>query len=213
MNNPAYLRFMERHGVRSLQFITDLACQNPSENDYRCQPSNDNSGDEPMADAIIKVGAKAPAFSLLNQDGKKVALKDFAGQWVVLYFYPKDDTSGCTKEACEFTAARALRGAGGESARRQSGPRGPAREIPAEIRLERGVAQRSRAQGLGEVRRVGRKEPVRQRNTRACSAAPCSSTPRAALPTTGPRSVPPAMPTRCARRLPNFARSDAVAGM
>jgi len=53
--------------------------------------------------AVIEIGKKAPAFSLPDQDEKKTALKDFAGQWVVLYFYPKDDTPGCTTEACEFT--------------------------------------------------------------------------------------------------------------
>lgn len=52
----------------------------------------------------IKLGNKAPAFTLVNQDGEKVALKDYHGQWVVLYFYPKDDTPGCTTEACEFTS-------------------------------------------------------------------------------------------------------------
>jgi peroxiredoxin Q/BCP len=48
------------------------------------------------------VGKKAPAFSLPDENGTKVALSDLAGQWVVLYFYPKDDTPGCTKEACAF---------------------------------------------------------------------------------------------------------------
>jgi peroxiredoxin Q/BCP len=52
----------------------------------------------------LKIGTKAPAFTLENQDGVKVNLKDLAGRWVVLYFYPKDNTSGCTTEACEFTA-------------------------------------------------------------------------------------------------------------
>lgn len=52
---------------------------------------------------MLEVGNKAPDFSLLNQDEKKVSLKDFIGQKVVLYFYPKDDTSGCTKEACSFS--------------------------------------------------------------------------------------------------------------
>jgi len=51
------------------------------------------------------VGAKAPAFSLPDQDGNTVALKDFKGQTVVLYFYPKDDTSGCTAQACGFRDA------------------------------------------------------------------------------------------------------------
>jgi len=45
---------------------------------------------------------KAPAFTLMNQSGKSVSLKDFAGTRVVLYFYPADDTPGCTKEACQF---------------------------------------------------------------------------------------------------------------
>ena len=45
---------------------------------------------------------KAPAFSLADQDGNKVSLRDFAGKPVVVYFYPADDTPGCTKEACQF---------------------------------------------------------------------------------------------------------------
>ncbi|MHB1051010.1 MAG: thioredoxin-dependent thiol peroxidase [Bacteroidota bacterium] len=50
----------------------------------------------------LTVGAKAPDFILPAHDGKKYSLKDFRGKKVVLYFYPKDDTSGCTKEACSF---------------------------------------------------------------------------------------------------------------
>jgi len=56
-----------------------------------------------MADSKIEVGDKAPPFSLKNQDGETVKLGDFKGRWVVLYFYPKDDTPGCTIEACDFT--------------------------------------------------------------------------------------------------------------
>ena len=52
--------------------------------------------------AAPNVGEKAPAFSLPTGDGKTVSLKDFAGKKIVLYFYPKDNTSGCTKEACSF---------------------------------------------------------------------------------------------------------------
>jgi peroxiredoxin Q/BCP len=48
-------------------------------------------------------GKKAPAFTLPNQEGVKVHAGDFLGQWLVLYFYPRDDTPGCTTEACEFT--------------------------------------------------------------------------------------------------------------
>ena len=49
-----------------------------------------------------EVGKKAPAFKLPGSNGKTVTLADYAGKTVVLYFYPKDDTSGCTKEACAF---------------------------------------------------------------------------------------------------------------
>jgi peroxiredoxin Q/BCP len=53
----------------------------------------------------VKIGNKAPSFSLPDQNGKKVSLTDLIGKNVVLYFYPKDDTSGCTKEACQFRDA------------------------------------------------------------------------------------------------------------
>jgi len=52
---------------------------------------------------MINVGTKAPDFCLKHQDDKEVSLKDYKGKWIVLYFYPKDNTSGCTKEACDFT--------------------------------------------------------------------------------------------------------------
>lgn len=51
----------------------------------------------------LKVGNKAPAFSLIMENDEKIALKDLLGKKVVLYFYPKDDTPGCTKEAIAFT--------------------------------------------------------------------------------------------------------------
>jgi len=56
-----------------------------------------------MSESPIRVGAKAPAFELSDQDGVAVSLASLRGSWVVLYFYPKDDTPGCTTEACEFT--------------------------------------------------------------------------------------------------------------
>ncbi|WP_169763573.1 thioredoxin-dependent thiol peroxidase [Campylobacter mucosalis] len=52
----------------------------------------------------LKAGDEAPNFELENQDGVKISLKDFVGKNVVLYFYPKDNTPGCTTEACEFSA-------------------------------------------------------------------------------------------------------------
>jgi thioredoxin-dependent peroxiredoxin len=54
------------------------------------------------ASGDLKVGQKAPDFTVLNDEGEKVKLSDYKGKKVVLYFYPKDDTPGCTKEACAF---------------------------------------------------------------------------------------------------------------
>ena len=50
----------------------------------------------------LEAGDTAPQFTLPDQDAKAVSLKDFAGRQVVVYFYPRDDTPGCTKEACQF---------------------------------------------------------------------------------------------------------------
>lgn len=52
--------------------------------------------------ARLEIGAKAPAFALANQAGKTISSKDFSGERFVIYFYPADDTPGCTKEACQF---------------------------------------------------------------------------------------------------------------
>jgi peroxiredoxin Q/BCP len=49
---------------------------------------------------MISINKKAPAFSLADQNGKMHSLEEYAGGWVLIYFYPKDDTPGCTKEAC-----------------------------------------------------------------------------------------------------------------
>ena len=54
---------------------------------------------------MLKTGMKAPNFTLQDKDGKMVSLSDFAGQKVVLYFYPKDNTPGCTRQACAFAGA------------------------------------------------------------------------------------------------------------
>ena len=54
---------------------------------------------------MLTVGTKAPNFTLTDKDGKSVSLSDFLGQKVVLYFYPKDNTPGCTKQACAFAGA------------------------------------------------------------------------------------------------------------
>ena len=52
---------------------------------------------------MVNIGDRAPEFTLSDKDGNSVSLSDFRGKKVVLYFYPKDDTPGCTKQACAFT--------------------------------------------------------------------------------------------------------------
>ena len=54
------------------------------------------------ADAVPAVGSMAPAFTLSDQSGREVSLDSLRGKWLVLYFYPKNDTPGCTEEACSF---------------------------------------------------------------------------------------------------------------
>ncbi len=54
---------------------------------------------------MLEVGMKAPDFALNDKDGNKVSLSDFLGKKVVLYFYPKDNTPGCTRQACAFAGA------------------------------------------------------------------------------------------------------------
>ena len=54
---------------------------------------------------MINIDEKAPEFCLPNQDDIEICLRDLKGKWVVLYFYPRDNTPGCTTEACEFTQA------------------------------------------------------------------------------------------------------------
>ncbi|NLV24816.1 MAG: thioredoxin-dependent thiol peroxidase [Deltaproteobacteria bacterium] len=52
---------------------------------------------------VLQAGQKAPEFCLANKDERNVRLEDYTGRWVVLYFYPKDNTSGCTREAVDFS--------------------------------------------------------------------------------------------------------------
>lgn len=55
-----------------------------------------------VVESLLKIGQKAPSFSLKNESGETLTLKSFAGKKLVIYFYPKDDTPGCTKESCDF---------------------------------------------------------------------------------------------------------------
>ncbi|NQY95383.1 MAG: thioredoxin-dependent thiol peroxidase [Campylobacteraceae bacterium] len=54
---------------------------------------------------MLEIGKKAPSFCIPNQDDVEICLRDIVGKWIVLYFYPKDNTPGCTTQACDFTAA------------------------------------------------------------------------------------------------------------
>jgi len=54
---------------------------------------------------MIELNTKAPEFCLPNQDETEICLRDLSGKWIVLYFYPKDSTPGCTTQACDFTEA------------------------------------------------------------------------------------------------------------
>ena len=58
--------------------------------------------DREVVEMAVHIGEKAPEFQLVNQNGEKMSLADFLGKHVVLYFYPKDMTPGCTTEACDF---------------------------------------------------------------------------------------------------------------
>ncbi len=59
----------------------------------------------PVKPGDVKVGEKAPQFCLPDKDNRDICLRDFRGKWIVLYFYPWDNTSSCTREAVEFTSA------------------------------------------------------------------------------------------------------------
>ena len=109
-------------------------------------------------------GDKAPAFTLPDQDGTKVSLRDFAGKPVVVYFYPADDTPGCTKEACQFNDNLRAFSRAGCGRPRASPPTGPTthRALPEEVRAAVPAAHRRRPRRDGALRRLGREDAVRQ---------------------------------------------------
>ncbi|MEA3384678.1 MAG: thioredoxin-dependent thiol peroxidase [Campylobacterota bacterium] len=57
---------------------------------------------------MLEIGNSAPQFCIPNQDNVEICLRDLKGKWIVLYFYPKDNTPGCTTQACDFTEAEPL---------------------------------------------------------------------------------------------------------
>jgi peroxiredoxin Q/BCP len=66
------------------------------------RPDGAGSIDEVYNHRMLKIGASSPSWKGHTQDGSEISSEQFAGQWLLLYFYPEDDTSGCTAEACGF---------------------------------------------------------------------------------------------------------------
>ena len=97
----------ERGDIPALRFLLktldNAAGEWYNDNRRRCAAKDDRGA--ALTEAImLGKGMKAPAFTLPDSDGKSVSLSDFAGKTVVLYFYPKDNTPGCTRQACAFKA-------------------------------------------------------------------------------------------------------------
>ena len=111
---------------------------------------------------MVEVGRKAPAFSLKDQEGKTHKLSDYAGKPLVIYFYPKDDTPGCTKETCEFRdRLPQLKKRTGGRPRRQHPRREEQGEVRAEVRRQLSAARRRRSRRRREIRRVAGEIPLR----------------------------------------------------
>ena len=85
------------------------------------------------------IGRRAPEFTLLDQDEKEVTLGGLKGKWVVLYFYPRDDTPGCSCEATEFTALLGPQGDGEHVGRGGMVPSGTGENSPAIHRWDHGI--------------------------------------------------------------------------
>ena len=114
---------------------------------------------------MIQEGKKAPGFSLESSEGGTVRLEDLRGKPVVLYFYPKDDTPGCTREACAFRDQKAALKKRGAVVLGVSGDSvDEPREVQGEVQAELPAALRSRQGGGEEVRGLGREGALRPEN-------------------------------------------------
>ena len=112
---------------------------------------------------MLEAGKAAPAFTLKAADGDKVSLAGFKGKYLVVYFYPRDDTPGCTLEAQGFNKALGqLDKLGAAVVGVSKDDLAVALQVPRQVRAQVPAAQRSRRQGDREVRRLGREEHVRQ---------------------------------------------------
>ena len=112
--------------------------------------------------SLIDPGKKAPAFRLNDQEGAPHALGDYAGRPVVLYFYPKDDTPGCTTESCAFQSNLPKFKAGKAAVLGVSILDEKSKAKFAEqIRPDVSASRRRRSRSRGEVRRLAAKVPLR----------------------------------------------------
>ncbi|MBT8092533.1 MAG: peroxiredoxin [Gammaproteobacteria bacterium] len=93
MKNPIVVIFLALLAAGAFLFLSGR---------FAGQPAVDGQAPAVMPAASLVVGERAPEFELPDQTGQLHSLEDYHDQWVVLYFYPKDETPGCTTEACEF---------------------------------------------------------------------------------------------------------------
>ena len=162
--------------------------------------------------AMPEAGSKAPAFALSDQTGKTVKLADLKGKSVVLYFYPRDDTSGCTKEACAFRDEHAkLEKAGavvlGVSADGAASHTKFAAEykLPFQLLVDEDHA-------VSNKYGTWARSPCTAGNTWVCSARPSSSSAVTARSgRSGPRSRSTGTSTRCPRRWADVLQGLAAA--
>ena len=155
-----------------------------------------------MAD-WIEVGKKAPDFTLADDDGTKIKLSSLRGNPVVLYFYPRDDTPGCTREACAFRDQKSKMTKLGATVLGVS--TGPPSKATSKFRdkyklnslplLDRPPSTRS-PRSMGH----GARKPVLAKHPWASSVRPSSSTPRASSRKCGRASRSTGTMSRCSRR-------------
>jgi peroxiredoxin Q/BCP len=108
----------------------------------------------------LAAGDKAPSFKIATDSGETVTSASLKGAPYIVYFYPKDDTSGCTKEAIDFLKIRKIRQTRCHCPGRLQGQRGEPREVPQKTQTENRAGFRSGNQNGERLGRVGRKDAV-----------------------------------------------------
>ena len=157
---------------------------------------------------MIEPGQTAPDFELPDQDGNPVRLSDLRGGRVVLYFYPKADTPGCTTQACGIRDHRAdYDAAGADRPRRLARPGQGGQEVPRQAVAELHAAGRRGPRGLPRRTACGSRSRCTAGPTWARSARPSSSTARASSATSSRRPRRRRTTTRCSRRSATLDRA------